>query len=174
MIAYEFGTPITKTITAKNTRWAWSTPDSILLNETLCLHRLRDQQGFPQIISTHWQNHTIDMTYVGRTLHWYWKRGLRPTVYNPREQLERLFGTLESLKIAHLDMHPNGKNCCLHEGELYIIDFGVAVRDGTPTSERLNTLYNTHVQNGAYEHLTHIMLSQIYANCNVKHNSTLL
>ena len=161
-----YGEPILKTLHAKNVKWTWMTLDDILLNETLCLHRLCNTPGFPQLISTNWVTHEIAMTCVGRTLHWYWKRGLKPTVINPLEQLTHLFRTLESHNIIHLDL--GIKNLCLHEGDLSIIDYGIAVRDGKPGSDRIATLLRAFHNNGGYEHALHLILSQIYNNCEIK------
>ena len=168
MKAYEYGEPIDKTITPKNVRWSHATLDSVLLNETLCLHRLRGAPNFPQLLATNWETHTITMTYQGRSLHWYWKRGIRPTIYNPLEQLEDLYSTLQARGIVHLDILPNGQNFCLHEGQLSIIDYGIAVRDGAPISSRIHSLLEKFHSDGGYEHYTHTMLSQIYERCEVK------
>lgn len=169
MRSYDYGEPITKTLTGKNSLWTGATADQILLNETLCLYRLRHTRGFPQLEATDWNTHSITMTYTGRTLHWYWKRGIRPTVYNPLDQLNRLYDSLTDANILHLDLHPSGKNITLHEGELHIIDFGIAVRDCKPVSERTHRLMTQFLDQGGYEHSIHETLSRIYANCHVKH-----
>lgn len=168
MFAPLYSDSIVKDITPKNVRWIHCSTQEILLNESLCLLRVKGVEGFPEIYNTDWLDNKITMSYCGRTLHWHWKRGVVPVVHNPLESLENLFNELTKRGLTHLDIHPSGKNICVSDGKLSIIDFGMCVRDNTPLSKQLKTLYDAWVDRGGYEYDIHVVLSSIHRRCIIK------
>lgn len=80
---------------------------------------------FPHIIALNMPKLFITMSWAGDTvskLH-----AGHVTVPHKDKQINCILNNLERAGVYHLDMHPSGKNICIHDTTLVLIDFDIAV-----------------------------------------------
>ena len=138
--------------------------------ELSCLKRLQGQSHICQLIDYNRNELTLDLKWCGpsygvKDLKRYRKQqkcavktGVElPNYYSDMtlpltqqqfiDQWHSAFDQLEANNIVHFDLQ--GKNICLNQGHLTVIDFGIAVIDRNPM-EHLKIKYHDFVVNGGY------------------------
>jgi len=103
--------------------------------------RLGKSAHFPRLIKSHLSKRELYLTNVGTSL--FSIRQLPK--FEPTEQIEAIFNTLNEKGITYLDMRKEGHNICFQKGTIYLIDFDIVALDGkaiSPEIEERLSYYN--------------------------------
>jgi predicted Ser/Thr protein kinase len=100
-------------------------------------NRLKGYPHFPKLLrfGSNW----LQLQYVGKSFHDI----KQCPKFEPDKQIDAIFKTLNKCNIVHLDLHSTGKNICVKNKTIYLIDFDIAIVDNyAPTPELLERLSN--------------------------------
>lgn len=98
--------------------------------------RLQGEPNFPQLLSYDERRLELVISYCGQSLDRL--KSKQMVVPDLEQQIDRIADALDRHGIKHLDMLP--KNICFLDGQIYLIDFDVAVLDDVPLSDKLSEL----------------------------------
>lgn len=96
--------------------------------------RVSGEKNFPKLINYDIDKMFLEIEHCGKSLDKLSKINIK----NPNEQIENIDRVLKKYNIKHLDLHNSGKNICYKDGEIYLIDFDIAIIDNKPLSKKLS------------------------------------
>jgi tRNA A-37 threonylcarbamoyl transferase component Bud32 len=149
----------TKTSSADN-KWTFYTQEQAFWTEIACLSRLKSKKNFPVLHSYDPKNYLITMDNRGYPVRYHVKHQIKVSIPDVELQIDNIVHSLERNNIVYLDMHPSGKNVCVDNGIISLIDFDYAVVDGNLFNENVKQLYEYWMENVGYTGLK-ILLREI-------------
>lgn len=144
--------------------WSGLTADQALYLECTCLQRLARVTGaershFPQIIVIRPEDHCFEITHQGPTVREMVQDGRRALLPDPEAQVTRIVAQLRAANVAHLDMHPDGRNLCVSaDGHVSVIDFDIASFDGVAYSGMIERHLTSFHDAGGYDGYARLLL----------------
>lgn len=118
--------------------------------ELECLIRIKDLPHMCQLVSYDKELLTFELAWAGNTLEKIYRDRLEGIdKENFIMQFNNMFEVLEYCGIIHLDLGSN--NICIENSKITIIDFGCAIIDNTPVSNRYHQFYEKFINEGSYE-----------------------
>lgn len=115
------------------------TPNESFDLEVSALSKLKGYDHFPQIVGADKKSLSIFTSFCGVGLSFYHKRNSVTNIDNLDLQIFNIVNTLQKENIIHLDVYLS--NICLHQGKIYLIDFGMCIINDVVLSEKIKNRY---------------------------------
>jgi len=102
--------------------------------EVECYRRLSDYNNFPKLINADKKNFAIEIEHCGKKID-----SITDTINDINKQIYNIWNALQNENILHLDIMK--KNFVSKNGNLYLVDFDIAVIDNNILSSKLEKRY---------------------------------
>lgn len=140
-------------------KWTHLSADDAFLTEVTCLQRLQNYRNFPKLYSIDPTEHLISMQNCGYSCKYFTKHNIQFAIPDAEEQIDAIISALKESSIVYLDMHPSGKNLCISNDVIYLIDFDYAIIDSNIINEHIDSMYTNWINSGGYANFKEIALS---------------
>lgn len=128
-----------------------------------CGHGVKNPH-FPRVISEDKKTLIMSMSWAGETVSALRLKKVPINIPNMEAQIKCILSNLNRAGVYHLDMHKSGKNLCIQQDTLSLIDFDIArIKKGNKIRPETPMLISKleHYQNPTYDEYFHNLVHNI-------------